>query len=164
MQMKKMNLLILKKTYIMKGIYLGILSIFLLGSGEIVAQKTQKVVTQQIIINVRGISKYHNLKELQDMTKGQLIPLYKERVKILYNIFPYIGVTPKPGVSFADLGIPASKENSSALDSEIVNRSQFIDNNEKFLDAILPYSDTSNIINAILFYEEVLKMVSSSLK
>ncbi|MFD2908546.1 hypothetical protein ACFSX9_07330 [Flavobacterium ardleyense] len=146
----------------MKGIYLGILSIFLLASVEVVAQKGGKVVPQKIIINVRGISKFHNLKELQDMSKGQLIPLYKERVKILYNVFPYIGVTPQPGVSFADLGIPASKENVSALDQEIVNRSQFIDNNEKFLDAILPYSDTKNIIDAILFYEEVLKMVSNS--
>lgn len=144
----------------MKGIYLGILSVFLLCSGEIVAQKsTGKAVPPKIIINVRGISKFHNLKELQDMTKGQLIPLYKERVKILYNIFPYIGVTPKPGVSFADLGIPPSKENVAALDQEIITRSQFIDNNEKFLDAILPYSDTSNIVNAILFYEEVLKML-----
>ena len=145
----------------MKLFYLGLLSFFLLGSVEIVTQKKQKAAPQ-IIINVRGISKYHNLKELQDMTKGQLIPLYKERVKILYNVFPYIGVTPKPGVSFADLGIPASKENTAALDQEIINRGQFIENNDKFLDAILPYSDTSNIINAILFYEEVLKMVSSS--
>ncbi|WP_322551138.1 hypothetical protein [Flavobacterium psychraquaticum] len=145
----------------MKLFYLGLLSFFLLGSVEVVAQKNQKAAPQ-IIINVRGISKYHNLKELQDMTKGQLIPLYKERVKILYNVFPYIGVTPKPGVSFADLGIPASKENTAALDQEIINRGQFIENNDKFLDAILPYSDTSNIINAILFYEEVLKMVSSS--
>ena len=145
----------------MKLCYLGLLSFFLLGSVEVVAQKNQKAAPQ-IIINVRGISKYHNLKELQDMTKGQLIPLYKERVKILYNVFPYIGVTPKPGVSFADLGIPASKENTAALDQEIINRGQFIENNDKFLNAILPYSDTSNIINAILFYEEVLKMVSSS--
>ena len=145
----------------MKLFYLGLLSFFLLGSVEVVAQKNQKAAPQ-IIINVRGISKYHNLKELQDMTKGQLIPLYKERVKILYNVFPYIGVTPKPGVSFADLGIPASKENTAALDQEIINRGQFSENNDKFLDAILPYSDTSNIINAILFYEEVLKMVSSS--
>lgn len=147
----------------MKGIYLGILSVFLLCSGEVIAQKdSKKPVPLKIIINVRGISKFHDLKELQDLTKGQLIPLYKERVRILYNIFPYIGVTPKPGVSFADLGIPPSKENSTALDQEIINRSQFIENNEKFLDAILPYSDTSNIINAILFYEEVLKMLSSS--
>lgn len=148
-----------KKNHNMKGIYFGILSLFLFGTGEVIAQK---VAPPKIIINVRGISKFHNLKELQGMTKGQLIPLYKERVKILYNIFPYIGVTPKPGVSFADLGIPASKENSAALDEEIINRSQFIDKNEAFLNAILPYSDTANIINAILFYEEVLKLLSSS--
>ncbi len=143
----------------MKAIYIGFLSLFLFTAGEVVAQKGTQ---PKIIINVRGISKFHDLKELQGMSKGQLIPLYKERVKILFNIFPYIGVTPKPGVSFQDLGIPSSKENIAALDDEILNRSQFISNNEKFLELILPYSDTSNIINAILFYEEVLKTLSSS--
>lgn len=143
----------------MKAIYIGILSLFLFTASEVAAQK---VSPPKIIINVRGISKFHDLKELQGMTKGQLIPLYKERVKILFNIFPYIGVTPKPGVSFQDLGIPSSKENVAALDEEIINRTQFISNNEKFLDSILPYSDTSNIINAILFYEEILKSLSSS--
>jgi len=143
----------------MKSIYIGILSIFLFTAGEVVAQKGNQ---PKIIINIRGISKYHDLKELQGMTKGLLIPLYKERVKILFNIFPYIGVTPKPGVTFQDLGIPASKENITALDDEITNRTEFLSNNDKFLDAILPYSDTSNIINAILFYEEVLKTLSSS--
>ena len=143
----------------MKSFYIGILSLFLFSASEVAAQKVNQ---PKIIINVRGISKFHNLEELQGMTKGQLIPLYKERVKILFNIFPYIGVTPRPGVSFQDLGIPARKENTAALDEEIINRSQFISNNEKFLEAILPYSDTSNIINAILFYEEVLKTLSSS--
>lgn len=142
----------------MKSIYIGILSLFLFSASEVAAQKVNQ---PKIIINVRGISKFHNLEELQGMTKGQLIPLYKERVKILFNIFPYIGVTPRPGVSFQDLGIPASKENTAAHDEEIINRSQFISNNEKFLEAILPYSDTSNLINAILFYEEVLKTLSS---
>ena len=45
----------------MKLFYLGLLSFFLLGSVEVVAQKNQKAAPQ-IIINVRGISKYHNLK------------------------------------------------------------------------------------------------------
>ena len=154
-----MNLIIKNLNQIMKAIYIGFLSLFLFTAGEVVAQKGTQ---PKIIINVRGISKFHDLKELQGMSKGQLIPLYKERVKILFNIFPYIGVTPKPGVSFQDLGIPSSKENIAALDDEILNRSQFISNNEKFLELILPYSDTSNIINAILFYEEVLKTLSSS--
>ena len=143
----------------MKTIYIGLLSLFLFTTNEVLAQK---VTPPKVIVNIRGVSQFHDLKELQGMTKGQLIPLYKERVKVLFNVFPYIGVTPKPGVTYADLGIPSSKENVAALDEEIINRSQFIANNEKFLDAILPYSDTSYIVNAILFYEEVLKTLSSS--
>jgi hypothetical protein len=143
----------------MKSFYIGLLSLFLFATNKVSAQK---IIPPKVIITIKGISQYHDLKQLQGMTKGQLIPLYKERVKILFNLFPYIGVTPKPGVTFTDLGIPSSKENVAALDDEILNRSQFIVNSEKFLDAILPYSDTLNIINAILFYEEILKNLSSS--
>ncbi len=140
----------------MKTIYIGILLV-LLNTCNVFSQK---VIHPKSIINTKTVEKYHVLKELQAMNKGQLIPLYKERVRVLFNVFPYIGVTPKPGVSFQDLGIPSNKENISTLDKEIENRNVFISENEKFLDLILPYSDTSNIINAILFYEEVLKTLS----
>lgn len=93
------------------------------------------------------------------MTKGQLMPLYIERVKILFSVIQYFGITNKSGVTFADLGIPRSKENESAFDDETENRTLFLGKNEVFLKTILPYSDTSNIINAILFYEDVLKLV-----
>ena len=93
------------------------------------------------------------------MNKGQLMPLYVERVKILFSVIQYFGITNKSGVTFNDLGIPPSKENVQALDDEIENRTVFLGGNEQFLKAILPYSDTSNIVDAILFYEEVLKLV-----
>jgi hypothetical protein len=86
-----------------------------------------------------------------------LIPLYKERLKILCNFF-YIRITPKLGFSFLDLGIPSTKTNNSILDKEIENRAQFIENNEKFLDEILLYSDTV-IINGIIYFEEILKFL-----
>jgi hypothetical protein len=141
---------------IMKKFYIFFLAVFLLTSVETVAQDKN---APKVVINIRGISKFHDLKELQAMNKGQLMPLYIERVKILFSVIQYFGITSKSGVTFTDLGIPPSKENIQALDTEIENRALFLGANEQFLKSILPYSDTANIINAILFYEEVLKLV-----
>jgi len=112
-----------------------------------------------VVINIRGISKFHDLKELEGMTKGQLMPLYIERVRVLFSVIQYFGITNKPGVTFKDLGIPSSKENVSTLEKEGENRIKFLNGNSEFLTSILPYSDTGNIIKSILFYEEVLKIV-----
>jgi len=138
----------------MRKFYVCIIALFMLSSIDGLAQKDQKVV-----IDIRGIGTYHDRKELESMTKGQLLPLYVERVKILFSVIQYFGVTNKSGVTFTDLGIPTSKENLKALEAEGENRENFLKNNEQFLTGILPYSDTSNIIKAILFYEEVLKLV-----
>ena len=140
----------------MKKIYIFFLAVFLLTSVDTVAQDKN---APKVVINIRGISKFHDLKELNAMNKGQLMPLYVERVKILFSVIQYFGITNKSGVTFNDLGIPPSKENVQALDDEIENRTVFLGGNEQFLKSILPYSDTSNIVDAILFYEEVLKLV-----
>lgn len=136
----------------MRKFYLCVIAFFVLASGDVVAQ-------EKIVINVRGISTYYDKKDLEGMTKGQLMPLYVERVKILFSIIQYFGVTKKSGVTFKDLGIPTSKENVKLLETEIENREGFLKNNEIFLNGILPYSDTKNIVEAILFYQEVLKLI-----
>lgn len=136
----------------MRKFYLCVIAFFLLASGDVVAQ-------EKVVINIRGISTYYDKKELEGMTKGQLMPLYVERVKILFSIIQYFGVTKKSGVTFKDLGIPTSKENVKLLETEIENREGFLKNNEAFLNGILPYSDTRNIVEAILFYQEVLKLI-----
>lgn len=140
----------------MKKFYIFFLAVFLLTSVDTVAQDKN---APKVVINIRGVSKFHDLKELQAMNKGQLMPLYIERVKILFSVVQYFGITNKPGTTFTDLGIPTSKENVQSLEDEVDARSIFLGKNEQFLKSILPYSDTSNIINAILFYEEVLKLV-----
>lgn len=140
----------------MKKFYIFFLAVFLLTSVDTVAQDKN---APKVVINIRGVSKFHDLKELQAMNKGQLMPLYTERVRILFSVIQYFGITNKPGTTFTDLGIPTSKENVQALEDDVEARSIFLGKNEQFLKSILPYSDTSNIINAILFYEEVLKLV-----
>ena len=136
----------------MRKFYLCVIAFFLLASSDVVAQ-------EKVVINIRGISTYYDKKDLEGMTKGQLMPLYVERVKILFSIIQYFGVTKKSGVTFKDLGIPTSKENVKLLETEIENREGFLKNNEIFLNGILPYSDTKNIVEAILFYQEVLKLI-----
>lgn len=136
----------------MRKFYLCAVAFFLLASVDVVAQ-------EKVVINIRGISTYYDRKELEGMTKGQLMPLYVERVKILFSIIQYFGITKKSGVTFTDLGIPASKENIKLLETEESNRESFLQGNAGFLTGILPYSDTKNIIEAILFYQEVLKLI-----
>ncbi len=109
-------------------------------------------------INVRGIS-FHLSKDLEGMQKGELKDLYLERVKVLSSILPYMAITTKPGVSMKELGIPVNEENNKALDKEIETRTNYLKMQEDFLNSMIPYSDKSSIVSAILFYEEMLKKI-----
>jgi hypothetical protein len=143
----------------MKTIYLALFTLSLLFSTNY-----GNAQTSTFVFKVKGIKKYHSLTELESMSKGELIPIYQERVDILFNIIPYLGVTDKNAVTFKDLGIPETKENKKTLDSEKENSKAYLAQNNGFLVAILPYSDTKNIINAILFYEEVMKLIKTNLQ
>ena len=68
-----------------------------------------------IIAGKVNIAKYHSYDELNDMTKGQLLALYSERIKVIVNILPNIAFATKPGVTMESLGIPVTKDNVKAL-------------------------------------------------
>ena len=142
----------------MKLNYLSFVLFFMLIS---VSANAQKPVPQKSVINIRGIGTYHSLKELEALLKGELITLYLERIKILVNIVPYVGITNKPGVTLRDLGIPETVENVKALDRETENKNLFVSTSYDFFTTMLPYSDKSTIIQGILFYEDVLKKIHS---
>ena len=142
----------------MKLKYASFVLFFMLTS---IAVNAQKPVTQKPIINIRGIGTYHSLKELEGLLKGELITLYLERIKIIINIVPYVGITNKPGVTLKDLGIPETIENVKALDREFENKNLFVSTSFDFITTMLPYSDKSSIIQGILFYEDVLKKIHS---
>ena len=55
------------------------------------------------------------------------------------------------------LGIPNDKGNRRILDDEFEATDDYLKQSVEFQKQILPYSDTSNLISAILFYEETLK-------
>lgn len=103
------------------------------------------------------IKKYHSYEELNEMPKGELLTLYSERIKVIVNILPNIAFATKPDVTMASLGIPETKENKKALEANREASVEFFDSTIEFQKKILPYSDTRDLIAAILFYEETLK-------
>lgn len=113
--------------------------------------------SMNIISGKVNISKYHSYDELDRMSKGELLTLYTERIKVIVNILPNIAFATKPGITMSDLGIPDTKENRKALENNVEASVNYFDSTIEFQKTILPYSDTRDLIAAILFYEETLK-------
>ncbi|SHH60877.1 hypothetical protein [Winogradskyella jejuensis] len=119
------------------------------------AQKKSKPLS--FISGKVNISKYHEREELDRMPKGKLLQLYIERIEVIVNILPNIAFATNPNVTMSDIGIPNTKENKKALEENIEASEVYFDSTIEFQKKILPYSDTSDLISAILFYESTLK-------
>jgi len=119
------------------------------------AQKKDE--SQSIISGKVNISKYHGREELEKLPKGDLLTLYIERIEVIVNILPNIAFATKPGVTMESLGIPETKDNKKALKENIEASDTYFESTIEFQKSILPYSDTSDLIAAILFYESTLK-------
>lgn len=119
------------------------------------AQKKKAAIN---IINGKvTISKYHSYDELNKKSKGDLLNLYIERIEVIVNILPNIAFATNPNVTMASLGIPETKENKKALEQNREASSKYFESTVAYQKTILPYSDTDDLIAAILFYEETLK-------
>lgn len=129
--------------------------VFFLILGVSFAQKN-KAATPMITGKVY-IKKYHTYDELNNIPKGDLLNLYSERIKVIVNILPNIAFATKPDVTMESLGIPETKDNKKALEANQKASAEYFDSTIEFQKKILPYSDTRDLIAAILFYEETLK-------
>lgn len=112
---------------------------------------------QSIINGKVSIAKYHDRTELEALPKGNLLTLYNERIEVIVKILPNIAFATKPGITMTSLGIPDTKENRKALEENIKAVNTYFESTMSFQEKVLPYSDKSNLISAILFYEETLK-------
>ncbi|OAB78269.1 hypothetical protein ULVI_11025 [Cochleicola gelatinilyticus] len=118
----------------------------------------QKKDDAQYIINGDvTIKKYHDREELEKLQKGQLLDLYNRRIEIIIKILPNIAFATHPNVTMTSLGIPNTKDNRRALKDNLEATDIYFDNTIEFQKIVLPYSDKTNLISAILFYEETLK-------
>ena len=143
------------KTINMKTKLTLLSTIFILMMSLSHAQK--KGDSQSIISGKVSIAKYHSRDALKKMPKGDLLTLYIERIEVIVNILPNIAFTTKPGVTMKSLGIPDTKDNKKALKENIEASNTYFESTIEFQKKILPYSDTNDLIAAILFYEETLK-------
>ena len=139
----------------MKGKVIFFSVFFLMVSSVVSAQ--DKNAPKSIISMNALIRKYHDKKELEGMKKGQLLELYIERIKVLVKTLPYIALATKPGVTMTDLGIPNDADNRKILTEQDESTTSFLDVTVAFQRRMVPYSDTGNLIAAILFYENTLK-------
>jgi hypothetical protein len=136
-------------------LFLLSLGLFFMASVSFAQKKAEE--PRSIINGKIAIKKYYNKEELERLPKGELLVLYTERIEALVETLPYIAFATKPGVTMTTLGIPNDGENKKILDGKYDATSAFLASNKTFQSRILPYSDTSKLISAILFYEEILK-------
>jgi len=117
----------------------------------------QKDQPQSIISEKVAIKKYHFTDELNRMEKGELLDLYIERIESLVQTLPYIAFATKPGKTMSTYGVPNTKENRKSLENKVKATDDFLKTTLEFQKKMLPYSDKSDLIAAILFYEEIMK-------
>lgn len=110
-----------------------------------------------LISSSASINKFHTLNELHHINKGELTTLYEERLKVLLELLPYIGLANQPNTSFKELGIPESNDNLNQLKEQEKSRDKFRESVDKSLNIFIAYADTENLKWAILFYEEIIK-------
>ena len=146
-----------KSTIISVILFLTISFCFAQKEEPIKVVKKKKNAPITMITGKVYITKYHTYDELNQMSKGDLLALYSERIEVIVNILPNIAFATKPTVTMASLGIPETKDNKKALEANQEASQEYFDSTVEFQRKILPYSDTSNLIAAILFYEETLK-------
>lgn len=128
---------------------------FCLASSFGFAQKNK--APKSIISENVGIKKYHSKGDLERMHKGELLGLYTERIKSLVKTLPYIAFATKPGVTMSTLGVPNNNDNRKVLDGQFEATDDYVEATISFQNKMLPYSDTSDLVAAIIFYEEIMK-------
>lgn len=112
---------------------------------------------KSIVSTSAAIRTYYDDKALKAMSKGELVELYIERMKVIVKILPHIALATKPGVTMSDLGIPDDAENRKALDLETEATQTYLEITVNYLRKMLPYSDKNQLVTMILFYEQTLK-------
>jgi hypothetical protein len=103
------------------------------------------------------ITKFYTKEELNKLQKLDLIEVYKSRLAYLIEILPFLSLNPEPGSSFREMSIPETETNISHLEKEMKNKQDFIKSLFETLDDVVPYSEKTNIIWSILYFDEMIK-------
>ncbi|MGN6646627.1 MAG: hypothetical protein ACTHJT_08855 [Cytophaga sp.] len=113
--------------------------------------------TAHAFVKIPKITKFYTKGELDKMQKLELIDIYKSRLAYLIETLPFLSLHPEPGATFKDMSIPETEINIAHLDKEAKNREDFIRSLNETLDDVIPYSEKTNIVWSILYFEEMIK-------
>jgi hypothetical protein len=113
--------------------------------------------TAHAFVKIPKITKFYTKGELDKMQKLELIDIYKSRLAYLIETLPFLSLHPEPGATFKDMSIPETEINIAHLDKEARNREDFIKSLNATLDDVVPYSEKTNIVWSILYFEEMIK-------
>ncbi len=113
--------------------------------------------TAHSFVKLDKITKYYTEGELNKLPKLALIEIYKSRLVYLIEILPFISLHPEPGSTFHDMSIPETEANIAHLDKESKNKQAFIKSLSQTLDDVVPYSEKTNIVWSILFFDDMIK-------
>lgn len=108
-------------------------------------------------VKIEKIQKFYTKEELNKLPKLDLIAVYKSRLTYLIEVLPFISLHPEPGSTFHDMAIPETEANIAHLDKETKNKQAFVKSLSQTLDDVIPYSEKSNIIWSIVFFDEMIK-------
>ena len=67
------------------------------------------------------INKFHTIDELEELKKGELISLYKYRVREILTIIPYLALANQADVSLGDNGIKEDSQNLKVLGLSLIH-------------------------------------------
>ena len=104
-----------------------------------------------------AINKFHEKEELMRMQKGALKYLYVDRLSVLVNTLQYLPFTSTFTEDLEVFAIPAQKDNLKAIEEQQIITKEFISKSYNFQNKIIPYSTKEELVDAILFYENILK-------
>ena len=110
-----------------------------------------------VFVKLAKIEKYYTKDELNKLPKLDLIDIYKARLAYLIEVLPFISLHPEPGSTFRDMAIPETEANIAHLDKETKNKQAFVKSLSETLDDVIPYSEKSNIVWSIMYFDEMIK-------
>ena len=113
--------------------------------------------TSHVFVKLTKVEKFYTKDELNKLPKLDLIDIYKSRLAYLIEVLPFISLHPEPGSTFRDMAIPETEANIAHLDKETKNKQAFVKSLSETLDDVIPYSEKSNIIWSILYFDEMIK-------
>lgn len=117
---------------------------------------------KSIISTTASVKNFFDQTALQAMNKRALLDLYVERLRVITYTIPNIALTVKPGVTLEDLGVPMEEKNTLALQKYQDATSAYIANGEAFINLMMPYADKTEIIQGILFYDNIIKSIKTA--